>query len=169
VNKPRMAAGFDPSFTHGGDRAALVIVRTGMAVSNSVTVPVTEVVEVVYLDDNLDTTKDKKELILERLKREMQKHGVSASHLAMDASGDSFMLALHICRMRLEFTCAEKVTNPAKEPGPAAHPMAHLISWGQKKPKQLVEPAYADLSMGAGWDSEKGGFGHMFGGGSHGI
>ncbi len=87
VGKPKMCAGFDPSFAHGGDRAALVILKTAEAITNALTKPVAEVVEVIYLDDNLDTTKDKKELILARLKKEMQAHGVPASNLAMDASG----------------------------------------------------------------------------------
>lgn len=273
----QMCAGFDPSYVHGGDRAGLVIAKTGEGITLSQKRPIMEVVEVIYLDDDLDTTKDKKELVIQRLKEAMRKHNVPAKNLAMDASGggdpfatlmaqdpffgtqfvrvqfggsaselpapgsggkigkdrfynmaselwhagksylrcgqlknitpgiaremtlrlyeevgkppkikiepkdkmkerlqgkspdisDSYFLALFAARFRLGFLCAEKVAQTQKPLPIPGNPYSNLVAWGQKKPQALVEHGHVDLTIGAGWDSERagsGGYSHMFGG-----
>ncbi len=89
----QIVGGFDPSFTHGGDRAALVIGKVGRASCFNVFRPAVDVQEVIYLDDNIDTTQDKKELVIARLKEACQRFGLSPRNLAMDATGGGDVLA----------------------------------------------------------------------------
>lgn len=88
-----IAGGFDPSFVHGGDRSVLVIGKTGKGVCFDKMISCVEVQTVVYLDDNLDTTKDKKEQIIERLKANCIKYNLDPKNLAMDATGGGDPLA----------------------------------------------------------------------------
>lgn len=88
-----LAAGFDPSFAHGGDRAVMVTGKVGSGLSFGAFKPCAEVQEVIYLDEKLDTSQDKREQILARLKEEMIKRGIKARHLAMDATGGGAVFA----------------------------------------------------------------------------
>lgn len=95
---PKMAGGFDPSFTHGGDRAALVLSKVGKAVCFGQFKPCLEVQQVIFLDDNLDTSMDKKELIIQRLKKACEEHGLHPRNLAIDATGGGEVLATLMAR-----------------------------------------------------------------------
>lgn len=86
-------AGFDPSFVHGGDRSVLVTGWAGKGLCNGVFKPLVEVDEIIYLDDNIDTKQDKKELVLQRLKEAMMAEGIDAANLAMDATGGGDVFA----------------------------------------------------------------------------
>jgi len=82
-----VVGGFDPSFVHGGDRAALVIGVTGRGLCVDKFKQCVEVTKIVYLDDNIDTKQDKKKQILQRLKEVCIKEGLDPVNLAMDATG----------------------------------------------------------------------------------
>lgn len=97
-DKPKLCAGFDPSHTHGGDRAVLVVAKAGMGLGLEKFLPLIEFQETVYLDDNLDTSQDKNELIIARLKKEMQERGIEPRFLAMDATGGGNPLATLMAR-----------------------------------------------------------------------
>lgn len=85
---PRVVVGgFDPSFVHGGDRCALVIGETGRGTCFGKFKPCVEIQKIIYLDDNIDTKQDKKELVLKRLKQACIEHKLDPSNLAMDATG----------------------------------------------------------------------------------
>jgi len=98
ANEGILVGGFDPSFTHGGDRSVLVIGRMGRAICFEKELPCIEVKEVLYLDDDMDTSKDKKELVIERLKKECQRVGLDPKNLAMDATGGGDVLATLMSR-----------------------------------------------------------------------
>lgn len=93
TQQPTMAAGFDPSFSHGGDRAVVTFVKCGKAICNERDLPCVEVQESVFLDSDLDTSKDKKEQIIVKLRQECQKRGVESKHLAIDSTGAGDTLA----------------------------------------------------------------------------
>lgn len=97
-DQPKLCAGFDPSHTHGGDRAVLVVAKAGVGLSLEKFSPMIEFLETVYLDENIDTTKDKNELIIERLKSEMQSRSIDPRFLAMDATGGGNPLATLMAR-----------------------------------------------------------------------
>ena len=97
-DKPKLCAGFDPSHTHGGDRAVLVVAKAGVGLGYEKFLPLIEFQETVYLDDNLDTSQDKNELIISRLKKEMQERGIDSRFLAMDATGGGNPLATLMAR-----------------------------------------------------------------------
>ena len=97
-DKPKLCAGFDPSHTHGGDRAVLVVAKAGVGLGFEKFLPLIEFQETVYLDDNLDTSQDKNELIIARLKKEMQERGIDPRFLAMDATGGGNPLATLMAR-----------------------------------------------------------------------
>jgi len=98
MDNPVLAGGFDPSFTHGGDRAALVFIQCGMGVSFDKETRIGEVIDTVYLDDHLDTTQDKKEQIVARLIKECKAKGLDPRNLAIDATGGGDVLATLIAR-----------------------------------------------------------------------
>lgn len=93
-----LCAGFDPAFSHGGDRAAVVFCNVGTASINSIGKPVIEVQDVVYLDEEIDTSQDKKELILSRLRKECQKRGLDPRNLGIDSTGGGDVLATLMSR-----------------------------------------------------------------------
>lgn len=95
---PTMAGGFDPSFVHGGDRSVLVAGKSGRAVCFGKILPCVEITAVEYLDDNLDTSKDKKEQVVERLKLACIKHKIDPKNLAMDATGGGDIFATLMSR-----------------------------------------------------------------------
>ncbi len=92
------AAGFDPSFVHDGDRAALTIGNCGDAVCFESRRKCAEADKVIYLDDNIDTKQDKKEFIIKRLKEECIRHNVDPVNLAMDATGGGDVFATLMSR-----------------------------------------------------------------------
>jgi hypothetical protein len=166
-----IVAGFDPSFTHGGDRAALVIGKVGKAACFDVFRPCVEVQEVLYLDENLDTTSDKKELIISRLKDACLKHGVSAKNLAMDATGGGDVLATLMRRdpffgndfMRVQFggeasdmifegrKCRDKFVNMASELWYAGKPLLRMGQIKGLKPsivREMTLRLYTEQSQG---------------------
>lgn len=106
-----LVGGFDPSFSHGGDRAVLVLCYTGRAACMGVFRPCLEVFKVIHLDENIDTSQDKKELIIARLKEACLQYGLKPRNLAMDATGGGDVLATLMRRdpffgtefMRLQF------------------------------------------------------------------
>lgn len=132
---PVIIGGFDPSFTHGGDRAVLTIGKSGRASIDSKFIPCAEVVATIYLDDNIDTKQDKKELIVARLKQACIQHGLDPRNLAMDATGGGDVLATLMARdpffgnqfMRVQFggkasdlpfqgrKCSDRFANMASE------------------------------------------------------
>lgn len=97
-NDAKFAGGFDPSFTHGGDRCVLVTGKCGRAIANLRDLVCSEVQEVVYLDDDLDTSKDKNEQIVAKLKSECQRQGLDPTNLAMDATGAGYVFATLMAR-----------------------------------------------------------------------
>lgn len=97
-NTPVMCGGFDPAFTHGGDRAALVLGKAGRASIDGRFKPCIEITDVKFLDENIDTSKDKKEQVLERLKLECIKAGLDPRNLAMDSTGGGDVFATLMAR-----------------------------------------------------------------------
>lgn len=87
---PVMVAGLDPSYAHGGDRAALAIGKTGLAKSPDTgqVQRVFELTKVYCLDDDVtDKTRSKSEIIVSLLKQKLIEHKVHISNLAVDATG----------------------------------------------------------------------------------
>lgn len=92
------AGGFDPSFVHDGDRAVLVLGDSGAAICFEKSLPCAECTQVVYLDERLDTTKDKKEQVITNLKAACIKHDLDPVNLAMDATGGGDVFATLMSR-----------------------------------------------------------------------
>lgn len=90
---PVLAAGFDPAFTHGGDRCALTIVKSGTGICNGHEATCVEVQEVLYLDSDLDTSKDKKEQVVKELKKTCISYNIDPRNLAIDATGGGDVFA----------------------------------------------------------------------------
>jgi hypothetical protein len=95
---PTLAAGFDPAFSHGGDRCAFVVVKCGRGICNSIELPCVEVQEAIYLDTNLDTSKDKKEQVVMLLKKAMKDRNIDPRNLAIDATGGGDVFATLMAR-----------------------------------------------------------------------
>lgn len=93
-----MVGGFDPAFSHGGDRAVLVTAKTGKATCFGVFKSCIDFEQIIFLDENIDTKQDKKEFIIARLKEACQKHGLDPKNLAMDATGGGDVLATLMAR-----------------------------------------------------------------------
>lgn len=91
-------AGFDPAFAHGGDRCALAIMVYGNGISNGRDVSMVEVQEVMFLDNDLDSSKDKKEQVVANLKRACQFHNIDPRNLAIDATGGGDVFATLMAR-----------------------------------------------------------------------
>lgn len=89
IEPPTMIAGLDPAFTHGGDRAALVIAKVGIAMSDSgVRQKVFEVVKVYSLDEDVTNTSiSKTEWVVKLTKEKLIEHKVDIKNLAIDATG----------------------------------------------------------------------------------
>lgn len=92
------AGGFDPSFVHDGDRAVLVVGDVGKAISFEKDLPCADCTETIYLDERLDTTKDKKEQVVTNLKAACIKHNLDPTYLAMDATGGGDVFATLMSR-----------------------------------------------------------------------
>ena len=89
IEPPTMVAGLDPAFTHGGDRAALVIGRVGIAMSDAgARQKVFEVVKVYSLDEDVTNTSiSKTEWVVKLTKEKLAEHKVDIKNLAIDATG----------------------------------------------------------------------------------
>lgn len=89
LSPPTKVAGHDPSFTHGGDRATLVIGETGMVhdPDSGIQKRVCQAVEVYVLDEEIDTSKDKNLQVVDKVAELLKKHGVLTEDLAVDISG----------------------------------------------------------------------------------
>jgi len=90
IEPPIMVAGLDPAFTHGGDRAVLVIGKVGY-VKNTDTGQVQKVFELVKIytldHDITNTTISKTEWVVKLAKEKMAEHKVDVKNLAVDATG----------------------------------------------------------------------------------
>jgi len=87
LDTPLMVAGFDPSFTHGGDRAVLVIGRVGEIPVGNGRKRVFERVATYVLDAEVDKGKDKNEQIVDSVKAKLDLHKVKTENLCVDISG----------------------------------------------------------------------------------
>ena len=83
--QPTVVAGFDPSFTNGGDRSMLTIGRVGMGVEGQVLVERVASIPVYEDATNKDTART--EQIAARVIQLCEEHGVKPENLAVDASG----------------------------------------------------------------------------------
>jgi len=98
TQQPQRAGGFDPAFAHGGDRCVLVLGDCGKAICNLRDLPCVETKEIIYLDDDLDSSKDKKDQVVEKLKQACIKHNLDPARLAMDATGGGDVFATLMAR-----------------------------------------------------------------------
>ena len=90
ISPPKMVAGLDPAFTHGGDRAVLTIGKVGMAQSpdTGLVQKVFEVVKFYILDlDMTNTSPSKREWVVKLTKKQLEEHGVDVRDLAFDGTG----------------------------------------------------------------------------------
>jgi hypothetical protein len=94
LDTPKKCLGFDPAWTHDGDRAPAVILNVGLAKSFDGSALMTaEVDSVHFLDDDLDTSRDRKELIVERLITLAKAERIPPNLVGMDATGGGDVLA----------------------------------------------------------------------------
>lgn len=97
IDTPILVAGFDPAWTHNGDRAPLVFLNVGPAKAFNGEILMTAEVSTQfppeYMDDDLDTSRDRKELIVERVIASCKAKGILPKHLGMDATGGGDVLA----------------------------------------------------------------------------
>lgn len=89
LSPPTKIAGHDPSFTHGGDRAVLVIGETGLVhdPDSGTQKKVCQGTDVYVLDEEIDTSKDKSLQVVDKVAELLQKHGVRTEDLAVDLTG----------------------------------------------------------------------------------
>lgn len=89
IDTPKMVAGLDPAFTHGGDRAVLTIGKVGLAQMDDTTVQkVFEIVKFYILDlDMTNTATSKSEWVVKLTKKHLDEHGVDVRDLAFDGTG----------------------------------------------------------------------------------
>jgi hypothetical protein len=88
--QPTFIAGLDPSYTHGGDKAALVIGKVGRCrnIATGQDHIVFERVETVILDNDItDQSIDKSEWVVRLTKQKMDEYGIKVTDLAVDTSG----------------------------------------------------------------------------------
>jgi len=90
IDRPQLVAGLDPSFSHGGDKAILVIGKVGKAVNPSTgeIQTVFERVETIVLDNDItDTSISKDEWIIKLVKPKLLQYGIKSQDLAIDTTG----------------------------------------------------------------------------------
>jgi hypothetical protein len=90
IDRPQLVAGLDPSFSHGGDKAILVIGKVGKAVNPSTgeIQTVFERVETIVLDNDItDTSISKDEWIIKLVKPKLLQYGIKPQDLAIDTTG----------------------------------------------------------------------------------
>lgn len=82
---PTLVAGFDPSFTSGGDRSVLYFANVGVNIDNRKTL---EWLDFVELSENVkDKTASRTVQIVDQLVEACRKRGVLLKHLAVDGTG----------------------------------------------------------------------------------
>lgn len=81
----RKVAGFDPSFTHGGDDSVLTIGKVGTSVDGIVTIE--RVATHKLYEDITNSSVSRSEQIAMKLKEICEKEGVAPEDLAVDATG----------------------------------------------------------------------------------
>jgi hypothetical protein len=90
LEDPTWVAGLDPSYAHGGDKAALCIGRVGRArdLLRNEDLIVFEEKEMILLDNDItDTSIAKEEWIVRLCKQYMLQYGIKPENLAIDATG----------------------------------------------------------------------------------
>lgn len=90
VEPPVMVAALDPGFVHGGDRAALAIGKSGVAVNvdTQTRQKVFELTHIYVLDDDItNKTISKVEWVVKLTKEKLKEHGVDIRNFAIDATG----------------------------------------------------------------------------------
>ena len=85
LEPPIKVAGFDPSFTHGGDRSILYFGQFGITTDHLKTLEWTEYVHIE--EDNRDKSAERNFQIARKLRAECEKRGVQCKHLAIDGTG----------------------------------------------------------------------------------
>ena len=83
--QPTLVAGFDPSFTNGGDRSILTIGKVGLGVEGQVLVE--RVMSIPVYEDATNKDEARTEQIAKKVIRLCEEHGVKPENLAVDASG----------------------------------------------------------------------------------
>lgn len=90
VEPPVMVAALDPGFVHGGDRAALAIGKSGVAVNvdTQTRQKVFELTHIYVLDDDItNKTISKVEWVVKLTKEKLAEHKVDIRNFAIDATG----------------------------------------------------------------------------------
>lgn len=90
LETPEIIAGLDPSWTHSGDRAVLVIAKVGRArnIDTGEDQKVFERIETLVLDEDVtEKQTDKSEWIVRLVKQKMQQYGIKVGNLAIDSTG----------------------------------------------------------------------------------
>jgi len=90
VEPPTMVAALDPGFVHGGDRAALAIGKSGVAVNvdTQTRQKVFELTQIYVLDDDItNKTISKVEWVVKLTKEKLAEHKVDIRNFAIDATG----------------------------------------------------------------------------------
>jgi hypothetical protein len=90
LEPPTFCAGLDPSYSHGGDKAVLVIGKVGRtrSVDTSKDQIVFERVETLILDNDItDKSVDKSEWVVKLTKQAMVKYGIKVSDVSVDSTG----------------------------------------------------------------------------------
>ena len=82
---PVLVAGFDPSFTNGGDRSVLYFGKVGYNLDGLKTLEWTDFEELQ--EDATNKTSSRTEQIVDMLVRSCQKRGVQLKHLGIDGTG----------------------------------------------------------------------------------
>lgn len=78
-------AGFDPSFTNGGDRAILMFGTLGRDKNGLLVLQFDEYVEL--LEDVTNTKENRSEQIARQLKEQCERRGITPNHVAVDSTG----------------------------------------------------------------------------------
>lgn len=124
MDTKRKCIGFDPAWTEGGDRAPAVILEVGLAQSfNQKILMTAEVHSVHFLDDDIDTSRDRKELIVERLIALAKANDIPPNLIGIDATGGGDVLASWIATqwsndiLRIQFggKASEQATSKASK------------------------------------------------------
>lgn len=142
---PVPCAGFDPSYTHGGDLAILIFGLCGV-----VTSPITrtrkkilQLTECLVLAENVKDTDPRLEQMVTQLIAECRKRNVHPKHLAVDASGAGLVLCPNIANrwsndfLRTQFGGkASDMPVSVDEPAKASDKYANLVTelWMAGKP-----------------------------------
>lgn len=142
---PTPVAGFDPSFTHGGDLSILALGYCGWVTEGLTRTRkrVVELSEFVVLVDDMKSTEPKVEQVVRMLIRECRRHRVDPKHLAIDETGGGIALGALIARdwdngfLRIQFGGKATETPISKDnPKKACDEYANRVTelWYSGKP-----------------------------------